>query len=116
MSKLYDQLRNAARARREAMERRSQAESPPSPEQSLESAPPQDGDAASGEGRVTIAQLALQREAELRAAREARARADGDEQLAREALDRKEADLAARFGEPYRQYTDHVRCWIPARP
>jgi protein-S-isoprenylcysteine O-methyltransferase Ste14 len=27
-----------------------------------------------------------------------------------------EADLAARFGEPYRQYTDHVRCWIPTRP
>jgi protein-S-isoprenylcysteine O-methyltransferase Ste14 len=27
-----------------------------------------------------------------------------------------EADLAARFGEPYRQYTDQVRCWIPARP
>lgn len=27
-----------------------------------------------------------------------------------------EADLAARFGEPYRQYTERVRCWIPARP
>jgi protein-S-isoprenylcysteine O-methyltransferase Ste14 len=27
-----------------------------------------------------------------------------------------EADLAARFGEPYRRYTEHVRCWIPTRP
>ena len=26
-----------------------------------------------------------------------------------------EADLAARFGEPYRQYCDQVRCWIPRR-
>ena len=24
-----------------------------------------------------------------------------------------EADLAARFGEPYRRYAEHVRCWIP---
>ena len=27
-----------------------------------------------------------------------------------------EADLAERFGEPYRQYAAHVRCWIPTRP
>jgi protein-S-isoprenylcysteine O-methyltransferase Ste14 len=27
-----------------------------------------------------------------------------------------EADLAARFGEPYRRYTRHVRCWVPRRP
>jgi protein-S-isoprenylcysteine O-methyltransferase Ste14 len=27
-----------------------------------------------------------------------------------------EADLAARFGEPYRQYAEHVRCWVPTRP
>ncbi len=27
-----------------------------------------------------------------------------------------EADLAARFGDPYQQYTDDVRCWIPKRP
>ena len=24
-----------------------------------------------------------------------------------------EADLAVRFGEPYRRYAEHVRCWIP---
>lgn len=27
-----------------------------------------------------------------------------------------EADLADRFGEPYRRYAEHVRCWIPTRP
>ncbi|MGY6501007.1 MAG: methyltransferase family protein [Acidimicrobiales bacterium] len=27
-----------------------------------------------------------------------------------------EADLAARFGEPYRRYARRVRCWIPRRP
>ena len=27
-----------------------------------------------------------------------------------------EADLAARFGEPYQRYADQVRCWIPRRP
>lgn len=27
-----------------------------------------------------------------------------------------EADLAARFGEPYQRYAAHVRCWIPTRP
>ncbi len=27
-----------------------------------------------------------------------------------------EADLAARFGEPYRRYSDNVRCWVPTRP
>lgn len=27
-----------------------------------------------------------------------------------------EADLASRFGEPYRQYAEHVRCWVPTRP
>ncbi|HTN99921.1 MAG TPA: isoprenylcysteine carboxylmethyltransferase family protein, partial [Microthrixaceae bacterium] len=27
-----------------------------------------------------------------------------------------EADLAARFGEPYRQYAEQVRCWVPTRP
>ncbi len=26
-----------------------------------------------------------------------------------------EDDLAVRFGEPYRHYADHVRCWIPTR-
>jgi protein-S-isoprenylcysteine O-methyltransferase Ste14 len=26
-----------------------------------------------------------------------------------------EADLAARFGEPYRQYAEQVRCWVPTR-
>ena len=26
-----------------------------------------------------------------------------------------EADLAARFGEPYRRYSEHVRCWVPTR-
>lgn len=27
-----------------------------------------------------------------------------------------EADLAVRFGEPYRRYAEHVRCWVPSRP
>jgi len=27
-----------------------------------------------------------------------------------------EADLADRFDEPYRQYTEHVRCWVPTSP
>jgi len=27
-----------------------------------------------------------------------------------------EADRAARFGEPYRRYSDHVRCWMPGTP
>jgi protein-S-isoprenylcysteine O-methyltransferase Ste14 len=27
-----------------------------------------------------------------------------------------EADLADRFGEPYRRYARHVRCWIPRMP
>ncbi|CAN5541284.1 isoprenylcysteine carboxylmethyltransferase family protein [soil metagenome] len=27
-----------------------------------------------------------------------------------------EADLAARFGDSYRQYVAHVRCWFPTRP
>lgn len=27
-----------------------------------------------------------------------------------------EADLAARFGEPYRRYAEHVRYWVPTRP
>ena len=27
-----------------------------------------------------------------------------------------EADLAERFGAPYRRYTEHVRCWVPTRP
>jgi protein-S-isoprenylcysteine O-methyltransferase Ste14 len=27
-----------------------------------------------------------------------------------------EADLAARFGAPYRQYARQVRCWVPTRP
>ena len=27
-----------------------------------------------------------------------------------------EADLAARFGEPYRRYAERVRCWIPRLP
>jgi len=27
-----------------------------------------------------------------------------------------EADLAARFGEPYRRYAEDVRCWIPTAP
>jgi protein-S-isoprenylcysteine O-methyltransferase Ste14 len=27
-----------------------------------------------------------------------------------------EADLAARFGEPYRRYAEQVRCWVPTRP
>ncbi len=27
-----------------------------------------------------------------------------------------EADLDARFGEPYRQYAERVRCWLPTRP
>jgi protein-S-isoprenylcysteine O-methyltransferase Ste14 len=26
-----------------------------------------------------------------------------------------EADLANRFGEPYRRYTQHVRCWLPRK-
>jgi protein-S-isoprenylcysteine O-methyltransferase Ste14 len=27
-----------------------------------------------------------------------------------------EADLAARFGQPYHRYAEQVRCWIPTRP
>jgi protein-S-isoprenylcysteine O-methyltransferase Ste14 len=27
-----------------------------------------------------------------------------------------EADLAARFGDPYRRYAGRVRCWVPNRP
>jgi protein-S-isoprenylcysteine O-methyltransferase Ste14 len=27
-----------------------------------------------------------------------------------------EADLAARFGQPYEQYRSEVRCWVPTRP
>jgi len=27
-----------------------------------------------------------------------------------------EADLEKRFGDPYRQYRDAVRCWVPGRP
>lgn len=27
-----------------------------------------------------------------------------------------EADLLARFGAPYEQYADRIRCWIPSRP
>ncbi len=27
-----------------------------------------------------------------------------------------EADLAVRFGDPYRRYATHVRCWVPTSP
>ena len=27
-----------------------------------------------------------------------------------------EADLAERFGDPYRRYAESVRCWVPTRP
>jgi len=27
-----------------------------------------------------------------------------------------EADLLARFGEPYREYSENVRCWVPQFP